>query len=161
MGVFVSKRGRPPKQAAPDLKALEHIPAVRDALRFVGLELLIRPLSYVTAPPLTPADIQRASEQPMQRMESVVLDTPERREWLQQQADVNEAYKAEKARQAPKPPAQLPAAQRKAIEAGFMVEANMRRAEKLAQFAHDDAAGEDTTPLAVETVAIETLSEAT
>jgi hypothetical protein len=164
---------RPKKKPAVDLSALEHLPRVLEALRYlagmadeVGRTAPRVGLGVAQTPFQTPGGLGKFysladANRDMDRMDAarapVVLDTPERREWLQQQADVASAIREERAKTTPTPTAKLPAAQRAAIEKGLMVDTS-RKAALMANFKHDGAPEAETINGTEE---IQTLSEAT
>ena len=141
--------GRHKKQ--PSLSALEHIPAVKEALRVVGLELIIRPLGVV-APVAT-----MATKAPL----ATVAVAATSQEWAQQSADVQAAIDAELGVKTPKPIEKLPAAQRLAIQKGLLAEMEGRKAELMTKFKHDAPTNGVEAPSEVASEPIETLSEAT
>lgn len=75
--------------------------------------------------------------------------------------DVTAAIQAEQTRNQPKPVAQLPAAQRRAIQQGFMQAMDPERAAKLAQFKKDAPTETRGGDVVVESQEITTLAEAT
>lgn len=130
--------GRPKKKPDVDLSALEHLPKVVEALRHLAKmadevgalapRLGLMP-QLVRGPNVYPvAEISRetmeASKAAPGDFVKVQLDTPERREYL---AEL-EAKKPKK----PVDVSKLPAAQRKAIEMGYMDQIQGEREMKLA-----------------------------
>jgi hypothetical protein len=110
------------KKKQPSLSVLERLPELREALAHIGLELVVRP-SGQTQPVFVGASVRACPAEQEAAAPVVQLDTPERREYLAELAAK---------RNPPKPLEQLPAAQRRAIEKGYMGVIQGEREAKLA-----------------------------
>lgn len=156
--------GRPKKKPTVDLAILEKLPEMVAALGYLaGMADKIGNLApkvgmyrgavvqMAGQSVTTPKDLGSSPTAPQ-----VVLDTPERREWMAQQQEVAQAVEAERAKTAP--PKKLPKRQQEAIQLGLLGDASKRSA-LLANFQHDGPPEGGETVAATEQ--LEALSEAT
>lgn len=151
---------RPRKKPAPSVAVLEHLPAMREALASLGLELIVRPAGATHAAGRGGLNDRNTVVGPgykvgqAEHSEAAASVSPGWSDgWMD--PEVATAVDEEMGIAKPKPSkplAQLPAAQRKAIADGFLADI---QAERQANAMSKDASAPVTTE------SIETLSEAT